>query len=435
MYEVKLPKVLFLALVIAQHFHKKHFVNTTDLADLANEFASNLVRLRKDKKDYKYLEDTNFGGLRGNFSTLLTFRGLMKRGSRVVAYYGIGRDDRILNAVLKGEIVLRAKDLSAHTKNERLKELLETEAVLLGIRESQAHLKNKLENSKLPLERDSINFSKQGVLTSPEDQYFLRILLNNYINKKEGVLEYNLLNLWKGTKSKRYNIHALIIIPSDDDPWGEIYAVKSEELFDHKPLFLKLDSKSLECTDKDGNVYTLHTLKEAIKSFSGRDENIENRLSYNWDILKVQNCETEVQEREVQEDEFSIFLEKFLEWGKAFSIGDKEVVDIKVSSSGGPDVRLIFSGGTSQTLELEHNWNNYLDHGHYSNHAFSGCWIFAEENWDPKKIIKLFKDRKKEHGDRVPDIFLCIENGERRAYRAHWDKESFEEIPIAFPDS
>jgi len=106
MYEIKLPKVLFLALDIAQHY-KKSFFNTSDLTKLANQYSTELVRTRADKKDYKYLQDTKFGGLRGNFSTLLTWRGLVKKGSTVAGYYSIGKDDRILNAVQKGEIVFQ----------------------------------------------------------------------------------------------------------------------------------------------------------------------------------------------------------------------------------------------------------------------------------------------------------------------------------------
>lgn len=435
MYEVKLPKVLFLTLLIARHFHKKHFINTNDLADLANEFANNLVRLRKDKKDYKYLEDTNFGGLRGNFSTLLTLRGLVKRGSRIVAYYGIGRDDRILNALLKGDIVLRPDDFTAHTNNEKLKDLLEAEAKLLTVRETQAHIKQRLEKGDLPLQRDHVNFPKESVVVSPSGQYFLRVLVNNYINQGKKVIEYNLINLWSGSKFKKKNIHPLVVIPSDTDSWSKIYAIKNEDLFETKPILLKVDTVRLVCTDKNGNTYKLYPLEEAIQTFSKQDENISQRLSYEWDEVKSQNCESEAAEREVKEDEFSIFLEKFLNWGKAFSVDGKDVVDIKVSSSGGPDVRLTFSGGTTQPLELEHNWKNYLDHEHPSNHAFANCWIFAEENWDSSKILKLFKPVKIEHGNRVPDLFLCLENGNRKAYRANWESETFEEVSLSFPNS
>ncbi len=435
MYEIKLPKVLFLVLVIAHHFHKKHFINTNDLATLANEFATNLVRLKKMKKDYKYLEDTNFGGLRGNFSTLLTFRGLVKRGSRVVAYYGIGRDDRILNALLKGEIVLKTSDLTAHTNNEKLKNLLETEAQLLTTRETQAHIKQRLEKGDIPLRRDNVDFPKESVVVSTNGQYFLRGLINNYINQEKKLIEYSAINLWSGTKFKKKNIHLLVVVPSTDDSWHKIYAIKNEELIENKPVLLRVDAEKLICIDKNGKTYKLYPLQEALETFSKQDENISQRLSYDWDEVKEKNWENEVKEREMQEDEFSIFLEKFLNWGKAFSIDGKDVVDIKVSSSGGPDVRLIFSGGTTQALELEHNWKNYIDHGHPTNGAFSNCWIFAEENWDAQRVSKLFKDLKKEHGVRIPDVFLCLDNGKRKAYRANWEKETFEEIDLNFPNS
>jgi hypothetical protein len=435
MYEVRLPKVLFLTLIIARHFHKKHFINTNDLATLANEFANSLVRLRKDKKDYKYLEDTNFGGLRGNFSTLLTFRGLVKRGSRIVAYYGIGRDDRILNALLKGEIVLTSEDFTAHTKNERLKNLLETEAKLLTIRETQAHIKQKLSKGGISLTRDNINFPKESVVASSGGQYFLRGLFNNYINKDKNLIEYNLINLWSGSKFKRKNIHPLLVVPSESDPWAKIYAIKNEDLITNKPLLVKVDANRLICSDKNGSTYKMYPLEEAISVFSKQEENIDQRLSYNWDEVREQNCESEVAEREMQEDEFSIFLEKFLNWGKSFSVDGKDVVDIKVSSSGGADVRLMFSGGTVQPLELEHNWNNYIDHGHPTNNAFANCWIFAEENWDAQKVMRLFRDLKKEHNNRIPDVFLCLENGKRKAYRANWEAGTFEEVSLVFPNS
>lgn len=433
--EIRLPKVLFLTLLIARHFHKKHFVNTNDLADLANKFASSLVRLRKDKKDYKYLKDTNFGGLRGNFSTLLTFRGLVKRGSRIVAYYGIGKDDRIINALLKGEIVLKIDDFTAHTNNEKLKELLETEAKLLTIRETQAHIQERLKKGGIPLERDQINFPKESVVVSNNGQYFIRVLMNNYTNKDKNLMEFNLINLWSGTKFKKFNIHPILVIPSETDSWDKIYAIRNEDLLKNKPIILKVDVEHLLCTDKNGNIYPLHTLEEAIQTFSKQNENISERLSYDWGIVRKENCESEAAEREVKEDEFSIFLEKFLNWDKSFSIDGKDVTEIKVVSSGGPDVRLTFSGGTVQPLELEHNWKNYIDHEHPLNHAFAGSWIFAEENWGAQKVLKLFKGVKKEHNNRVPDIFLCLENGQRKAYRANWDTDTFEEIALFFPNS
>lgn len=435
MHEIRLPKVLFLALIIARHFHKKRFVNTNDLAILANKFAIDLVRLRKDKKDYKSLGDTNFGGLRGNFSTLLTFRGLVKRGSRIMAYYGLGRDDRILNALSKGEIVLRSQDFSAHTKNDKLRDLLDIEAKLLNVREKQAHIKDRLLKGDITLTRDDVNFRKESVVYSPKGQYFLRALLNNYINKQKNLVEYSLINLWAGTKFKKKNIHPLIIIPSDTDPWSKIYAIKNEDLIQNKPLILRIDVAGQTCSDLEGNNYTLYPLEEAMSTFSKQDENIDQRLVYDWKEVARENCESEIAEREIKEDEFSIFLEKFLKWGKSFSIDNKDVVDLKVSSSGGADVRLIFSGGTVQSIELEHEWHSYIDHGHPTNGAFANCWIFAEEEWDPQKILKLFSELKKEHHERIPDVFLCLEKGQRKAYRVNWDKGTFEEVPLSFPET
>jgi hypothetical protein len=84
-------------------------------------------------------------------------------------------------------------------------------------------------------------------------------------------------------------------------------------------------------------------------------------------------------------------------------------------------------------LELEHKWSNYIDHGHTTNHAFANCWIFAEEQWNADKVMKLFKDLKKEHNNRIPDVFLCLDNGERKAFRANWEKETFEQINLEFP--
>ena len=86
MHKIELPKILFLALDIAS-FYRNNFFNTNDLAELSNRYKSDLVRLTVNKTDYKYLDDTRFGGLRGNFSTLLTWRGLVKRGSLIVNAY------------------------------------------------------------------------------------------------------------------------------------------------------------------------------------------------------------------------------------------------------------------------------------------------------------------------------------------------------------
>ncbi|GAH57941.1 unnamed protein product, partial [marine sediment metagenome] len=144
MYKIEIPKILFLALDIS-HFSRHSFFNTNDLTILANRYKKELVRQRKDKTDYKYLEDTNFGGLRGNFSTLLTWRGLIKRGSRIVSIYSIGKDNRLVNAVYNGKIILDRSALCAYTTDEKLKRILENESWLLNVREKQAHVKVMLE--------------------------------------------------------------------------------------------------------------------------------------------------------------------------------------------------------------------------------------------------------------------------------------------------
>lgn len=435
MYKVKLPKILFLVLDIAYHYHSKRFFNTNDLVKLANKFGNELVRQRSDKKDYKYLEDTRFGGLRGNLSTLLTLRGFVRKGNTITGYYGIGKDDRLVNAVMKGEIVLHRESLTAHTNNERLKSLLETESYLLTVRENQAHIGDKLKkDGSIPLTRDKEIFPKESVVFSPNRQYFIRALVNNFINQKNTVLEYSLIGLWNGTKFRKKNLHPLFVIPTQSDSWSDIYTVKNEELYDKKPLFLRIDLENKSCHDREGNSYNLHKLSDAIGSFSTEDENIEKRLEYDWKKVKESFCEDEAEEREIKEDEFSIFLEKFLNWGKNFSIDGKDVVDMKVSSSGGADVRLIFSGGTIQPLELEHDWKNYIDHGHPNSNAWANCWLFAEEEWDGEKILKLFSDLKKQHGNRIPDVFLCIENGERKAYKVDWDNNKFDSVDLSFPE-
>lgn len=431
-YTITLPKVLFLALLTSHHFKKKHYYNTNDMVESANQLAKELVRLRSDKKDYKFLDDTNFGGLRGNFSTLVTFRGLVRKGSRITPYYGLGKDDRLLNAVARGEIVLDKATLSAHTKNVALRNLLKAEARMFTIREEQAHIKAFLRaNPDVKLSRDNINFPKEAVVKSEDDSYFLRALINNYVDTRRTIVEYHLINYWQGKKFTKKNTHLLLVVPSSEHSWDEIYAVSSEELYEHKPLFLRIDTDAGKCYDRQGNVYQLVSLDEALTSFSKEDANINSRLHYNWDKLKQSFCEEEAPEGVVNDDEFSVFLKEFLQWNKEFSIEGKDVVDMQVSGSGGADVRLRYSGGTTQKLELEHRWANYFAHSHHLNPAFAGCWLYAAEAWDPDLIIRLFGKLKVAHGTRVPDIFLCTADGKRKAFRANWSDETFEEIPVS----
>ncbi len=432
MYKIKIPKILFLALDIA-YYYRRNFYNTNDLTLLANEYKKDLVRQRADKKDYRYLDDTNFGGLRGNFSTLVTWKGFIKRGSQIVNICSIGRDRRLVNAVCRGDIILNKKDLSAHTNNDKLKILLELESWLLTVRENQAHIKTFLKKNKnIKLERENNIFKKVSVVKSPNDQYFIRALLNNFVDSKNQILEFTLYNLWEGTKLKKKNLHLIIVIPSKTNSWNKIFAIKNEDLFIHKPFFLRININTLHCVDENGEEYQLFTLNEAFDSFSSGDKNIEERLKHNWKQLKKREQVHEVDFNKIKQDEFSEFLENFLNWKQEFEIDDKKVVNVKVSSSGGPDVILTFSGGTKQTLELEHKWKSYLDHGHHRDNAWSNSWLYSNEKWDKEKIIKLFKSPKEKHNNRIPDVFLALDEGVRKAFKVNWENETFEELKIKF---
>lgn len=223
-----------------------------------------------------------------------------------------------------------------------------------------------------------------------------------------------------------------MVVPSADNPWDKIYAIKNEELFQHKPMLIYVDLKRNICFDKYNTNYKLYTLSEVSCEFSHGDANIEKRLGHNWDDLKIKECDREVDFRETKQSEFNVFLNNFLSWKKNFYIDGKKVVDIKESSSGGPDITLIFSGGTTQKLELEHNWKDYIDHKHYQDNAWSNVWLFADEEWDKDRILSLFKVLKPIHNERIPDVFLCIYKKQRKAYRANWVKGIFEEIDLKF---
>lgn len=433
MYKVKIPRILYLTLDVAS-FYRKTFFNTNDLAILFNKYKTDFVRSRQDKKDYKYLNDTNFGGIRGNLSTLLTLKGLVKRDSQIVNYYGIGKDDRLINAIVNGQIILNGTDLSANTNDEKLKNLLETESWMRKVKEDQAHIKVMLErNPNIPLVRDNDNFKKEAVCRSSSGQIFVRSLVNNFIDSNNNILQFSLINLWSGKKFKKKNIHPLIVIPTKENSWGEIYAIKNEDLYPSKPLLLNVNLTTKQCSDADGNNYKLYSLSDSLKCFSKEHENIETRLDYVWKTLSLKYCEKETERKVLREDEFSNFLRLFLKWSKNFSIDGKDVADIKVISSGGPDVELTFSGGTKQKLELEHDWKNYIDHGHNTNNAFNNVWIFAEETLNEDKIIKTFSEQQLKNGARIPDVFLGLnEKGERKAYRVNWDNKSFEELQLQF---
>lgn len=431
-YKIKIPKILFLALDIAR-FYKGNFFNTNDLAELANRYKKDLVRQREDKTDYKYLEDTKFGGLRGNFSTLLTWKGFVKRGSSVVNRCGIGRDGRIVNAICKGEIILNREDLSAHTGNKKLKQLLEMESWLFNVREGQAHIKAMLgRNSEIQLKRDSDNFPKESVVSTANNQYFIRAIVNNFADSKNTVLEYNICNLWEGTKLKKKNLHLLVVIPAKDNSWDRIRTIRNEDLFQNKPLRIYIDLKKETCFDRDNNKYKLYNLKETVDIFSHGDANIEKRLEHNWGDLKHRECDKETDFRRTKQGEFDAFLNNFLGWKQSFYIDGKRVDKIRNSASGGPDIILMYSGGTTQKLELEHKWKDYIDHKHYQDNAWSGSWLFADEEWDKDKIFILFKKLKLTHNKRIPDVFLCVHNGERKVYRVNWNSGTSEEIVLKF---
>lgn len=431
MYKINLQKTFFLALEISAHYKKSYF-NTNDLVKLANQYKVELVRTRADKKDYKYLDDTKFGGLRGNFSTLLTLKGFVKRGNKIIPFYSLGMDGRIVNAVNNGGIILDSSDLTANTANEKLKNILEREVFLSKTRESQAHIKVMLQKDsiKLGIKRDNI-FKKDSVVVSDKGQYFLRCLLNNFINNN--TIEYNLYNYWSGKKIIKKNMHLLISIPSDNNAWSEIYAIKFEDLIKNKPMYLMVSINTKKCIDRWGNMYTLYNLEQAKREFSDGNANISERLSYNWKDLVNRECSDEIEiQKEVKQQETWVFIDKFLQWKKTFSIDNKDVVDYSMSSSGGCDVLLKYSGGTTQKLELEHDWKNYLDHKHHENNAWSNTWLFAEQEWNPDLIMKLFQPLKEKHSDRIPDVFLCFEKEQRKAYKANWEEKTFSELSMIF---
>lgn len=372
MYKINLQKTFFLALEISSHYNKSYY-NTNDLVKLANQYKADLVRTRVDKKDYKFLDDTKFGGLRGNFSTLLTLKGFVKRGNKIIPFYSIGMDGRIVNAVNNGEIILDSSDLTANTTNEKLKNLLEQEVLLSKIRETQAHIKVMLEknSAKLGINRDNI-FKKDSVVVSEKGQYFLRSLLNNFINNN--TIEYNLFNYWSGKKIIKKNMHLLISIPLKDNAWAELYAIKFEDLIKNKPMYLIVSVDAKKCIDRSGNIYNLYSLERAKTEFSDGNANINERLNYKWKDLINKECSDEVEiQKDVKQQETLVFIDKFLQWKKTFSVDGKDVVEYSMSSSGGCDVLLKYSGGTTQKLELEHDWKNYILHRHSESNAWANA--------------------------------------------------------------
>ena len=64
---IDIQRILFLVLSVWNKYRQTVF-NTNTLTEAINAYET--ARSRSDKKDYKYGNDTNFGGLRGNLSTL-----------------------------------------------------------------------------------------------------------------------------------------------------------------------------------------------------------------------------------------------------------------------------------------------------------------------------------------------------------------------------
>lgn len=431
-FSVSLPKILYLTLLISKFARNEKYYNTNDLIKIANNLKPELVRLRKDKNDYKFLDDTNFGGLRGNFSTVLTFRGFVNRNNTYIAYYGLGSNDRLFNAFKKGEIILDSQNYCAYTNNIELKNLLEKEVNNFTIRENQAHIKKFLEkNNNFPLKRDTINFPKIAVLKSENNQYFLRILFNTF--KADNIVEFNMFNYLEGAKIKQFNIHPLFVVPSYNNAWEEFYVIDSKEILLNHPLFINFDKRTKRFYDNNKNEYSYYTLDESLEKLSNQSGNIPERLSYDWQKVRVELVDDYVERTsEVQKDEFSLFLKNFLNWKKSFSIYGKDVVDMTVSSSGGPDVILTFSGGTTQKMELEHKWNNYILHKHYTSQVWKDAWLYADEEWDFDKIVQIFSPYLSKYINSIPKVFLCVNNktNQKECYEVDWNNLTFKKIDI-----
>ena len=203
-------------------------------------------------------------------------------------------DGRIVNAVNNGEIILDSSDLTANTKNERLKNLLEKEVFLSKVRENQAHIKVMLEkdSGKLGIKRDNI-FKKDSVVVTEKGQYFLRCLLNNFINNN--TIEYSLFNYWSGKKIIKKNMHILISIPTIDNSWAELYAIKFEDLIKNKPMYLMVSVDTKKCMDRSGNIYNLYSLEQAKNDFLMEMQKYNERLSYNWKDLINKECSDEIE--------------------------------------------------------------------------------------------------------------------------------------------
>lgn len=427
--KVNIPRILFLVLSVWNKYRDTIF-NTNTLAEAINAYET--ARPCNAKKDYKYGQDTKYGGIRGNLSTLLTWKGFVKRGSRIVSFYTIGMDKRILSAIDKGEISLDYTEENCVTQNQHLVKLLQREEWLRNLRESQAHIKIFLQkHPSFPLKRDNANFPKEAVLVSSKQIMFLRALVNTFVERNEQILQYSLLSLWEGKKLNQFNIHPLFVLPTRENLWESFYSIPLEQLKETQPLLLNINLQTKKCFDESNKQYALIPLHQALDSFSDKSQNIEWRSAYRWKNLQESYCNHEAPDAYQKEDEFSIFLSQFLHWKDTFHIDGKDVSKVTVISSGGPDVLLTFSGGTTQKLELEHGWSSYIRHGHHQNIAFQGCWLYANEPFDFAKIWKVFSPYLSSYAQNIPSIFLATENGQKKAFFINWDSQEYKELKTA----
>ena len=242
-----------------------------------------------------------------------------------------------------------------------------------------------------------------------------------------------MFNYLEGTKIKQFNINPLFVIPTYEDSWDEFYVIDSKEILTNTPLFMYYDKKAKKFYDNNNNIYSYYTLTDALDKVQNQNGNISERLSYDWQKVREQLVEDYIEKKsEVQKDEFSLFLENFLHWKKSFSIYQKDVVDITVSSSGGPDVIITYSGGTKQKIELEHKWENYIRHRHYTSQAWKDVWLFADEKWNFDKIVQIFSPYLSKYIDSIPKVFLCPneQTGAKEAYEIDWNNFTYKEIEI-----
>ena len=260
-----------------------------------------------------------------------------------------------------------------------------------------------------------------------------QLLFNTF--KDENTIEFNMFSYLKGFKIKQFNIHPLFVIPSYDDSWEEFYVIDNKEILINAPLFIYFDKKARKFYDNNKHIYSHYTLDEALSKIQNQNGNIDGRLAYNWKKVREQLVNNYVERNSnVQEEESSLFIKHFLKKvdGKLFSIYDKDVVKFTVSSSGGPDVIITYSGGTTQKIELEHKWENYIRHKHHTSQAWKDAWLFADEKWDFDKIVQIFSPYLSKYIDSIPKVFLCTNEhtGEKEAYEIDWNTLTYKKLAI-----